>query len=113
MAKCCDFTMGPSGLLPSDLALVLQYGSGLVSNFLAKILDIGTHHFFGKHSFFALSSLLLHTLIKGSIFISSLVAQVVACFLVVLPIHVPFPSRFLFLSFFNYHVYFGCGSCQI
>jgi hypothetical protein len=55
------FTRGHSQLLPSDLAPVLQYGSGPSSDFLAKILGVNTPHFFHITQFyFPLSSLLLH-----------------------------------------------------
>jgi hypothetical protein len=53
-------TRGPGRLLTSDLALVLQYGSGTSSDFLAKILGVDTPLFLCNTKFyFSLSSLLL------------------------------------------------------
>lgn len=53
-------TRGPSQLLSPDWALVLQYGSGSPSDFLAKILDVDTPLFLFKTSFyFPFSPLLL------------------------------------------------------
>jgi hypothetical protein len=65
-------TMGPGRLLYSNLAPVLQYCSGLSSVFLAKILGVDTPPFLWTTQFyFPLSSLLLHILVKCSIFILS------------------------------------------
>jgi hypothetical protein len=53
-------TRGPSQLLPSDSAPVLQYGSGPSSDFLAKIFGVDTPRFLCSTQFyFPLSSLLL------------------------------------------------------
>lgn len=45
------FKREPSRLLPADLALILQYGSGLSSDFLAKILSLISLLFFVIHNF--------------------------------------------------------------
>jgi hypothetical protein len=91
---------GPGRLLPSDSALVLKYGSGSSSDFLAKILSVDTPPFLWKTQFyFPLSSLLLHILVKCSIFISSAPAQVLECLRMVWQTHIPFPHRsFFFLA---------------
>jgi hypothetical protein len=102
-------TRGPSWLLPSDSAPVLQYGSGPFCDFLAKIFGVHTPPFLWKMQFyFPLSSLLLHTFVKCSIFILSAIAQVVVYFLTVWLIHVTFSSSFL-----NYRVYHGYGGHQV
>jgi hypothetical protein len=54
-------TKGPSQLLPSDSSLVLQYGSGHSSEFLAKILGVGTALFSWKTQ---LNFPLLHSLVR-------------------------------------------------
>jgi hypothetical protein len=84
-------------IVTSNSAPVLQHGSGLSSDFLAKILDVDTPPFPWKTQFyFALSSLIFYSLVKCSTFILSVIAQVVTCLLVVQPTRVPFPSRFFF-----------------
>jgi hypothetical protein len=51
---------GTQSLLPSDFTLVLQYGSGPSSDFLAKILDVNTPLFLYNAQFYLSYSSLLH-----------------------------------------------------
>jgi hypothetical protein len=58
---------GPSRLLPSDSAPILQYGNGPSSDFLAKILGVDTPPLLWKTQFyFSLVSLFLHILVYFS-----------------------------------------------
>jgi hypothetical protein len=63
-AASYTLTRGPSPLKPSDSAPVLQYCSGLSSNFLTKILDIDTPLFLFNTQFYFSLSLLFISLIK-------------------------------------------------
>jgi hypothetical protein len=59
-----NFIMGPGRLKPSDSAPVLQCGSGLSSDFLAKVLVVYTPLFLYNTQFNFPISLLLVRLIK-------------------------------------------------
>jgi hypothetical protein len=112
--KCWSSYKGTQLIVTLRFGSVLQYGSGPSSDFLSKILGVDTTTFLWKTQFyFPLSSVLLHTLIKGSIFILSAIAQVVACLLMVWPPVFHSQAGFYFYFFFNYHVYHGYRGRQI
>jgi hypothetical protein len=89
-------TKGPGQSLLSDLASFLQYGSGLSSDFLAKISGVDTPPFSWKTFYFPLSSLLLHSLMRCYISVPLAIAQLAVHLLMVQLACVPFPCIFLF-----------------
>jgi hypothetical protein len=106
----------PNQLLPSNLTVILQYGSRPSSDFLAKILGVHTSPFvWNKQFYFTRSSLLLHKSCVGHQLLLSAVAQWVVCLLMVRTTHIQFPKYyyFLFFFFFNHHVYNGYGDHNI
>jgi hypothetical protein len=74
-----ELTRGPSRLVPSEIAPVLQYGSGPSSHFLAKILGVDSLLFLCNTQFyFPLSSQLLLSPAKEAYLEFTIVAQLVA-----------------------------------
>jgi hypothetical protein len=94
-----DTTMEPPNrLLPSDSAPVLQCGSRSSSNFLAKLLGVDTSPFLWNTWFYFIrfSPLLRKSGIEH-ILLSAVVAQLVACLLMVQPTRVRFLQYVLFI----------------
>jgi hypothetical protein len=91
-------TRGSGRFIAPDSALVLQYGSGPSSDFLAKILDINTplfllntqFHFLGFHYYFK-------CLIKEGTLMLFKTAQLIACLPMVRATQIWFPMSFPFL----------------
>lgn len=88
-------------MLPSNLALVLQYGSRPSSDFLDKILGIDTQSFLSNTQLILnFSHCYAVCLIRESVLEVSAVAHLVACLIVVQVAQVQFLER----SFLNHDV---------
>jgi hypothetical protein len=107
-----SLTRGPSQLLPSDSALVLQYGSGPSSDFLAKILGVDTLWFLCNTQFyFPFSSLLPYKSSKRIVFpvcCCSSAGSLCVCLWCRTP---GFSSQVI--CFFNHQVCNGCEGCKV